>query len=84
MSDFNRYVVHVFICGNSVLTLDIWYLILHTGKSSLAVALFRLTDLAAGHIYIDGLDIGMIPRKLLRSKISTIPQDPVLFAGSLR
>ncbi|XP_060080913.1 ATP-binding cassette sub-family C member 5-like [Ylistrum balloti] len=54
------------------------------GKSSLAAALFRLCDLSEGHIYIDGVDIAHIPRKTLRSRLSTIPQDPVLFTGTLR
>ncbi|XP_069129777.1 ATP-binding cassette sub-family C member 5-like isoform X2 [Argopecten irradians] len=54
------------------------------GKSSLAAALFRLSDLSEGHIYIDGVDIAHIPRKTLRSRLSTIPQDPVLFTGTLR
>ncbi|XP_033742885.1 LOW QUALITY PROTEIN: multidrug resistance-associated protein 5-like [Pecten maximus] len=54
------------------------------GKSSLAAALFRLCDLSEGHIYIDGVDIAHIPRKTLRSRLSTIPQDPVLFTGTIR
>ncbi|XP_060065904.1 ATP-binding cassette sub-family C member 5-like [Ylistrum balloti] len=54
------------------------------GKSSMAAALFRLCDLSEGHVYIDGVDIAQIPRKTLRSRLSTIPQDPVLFSGTLR
>ncbi|XP_060065903.1 ATP-binding cassette sub-family C member 5-like [Ylistrum balloti] len=54
------------------------------GKSSMAAALFRLCDLSEGHIYIDGVDIAQIPRKTLRSRLSAIPQDPVLFSGTIR
>ncbi|XP_060080895.1 ATP-binding cassette sub-family C member 5-like [Ylistrum balloti] len=54
------------------------------GKSSLATALFRLCELSEGHISIDGMDIAHIPRKTLRSRLATIPQDPVLFTGTLR
>ena len=37
-----------------------------------------------GHIYIDGIDTKSIGLHELRSKISIIPQDPVLFSGTLR
>ena len=54
------------------------------GKSSLAMALFRLIEPASGKIMIDGIDISSLGLHDLRSKITIIPQDPVLFSGSLR
>ncbi|XP_046682900.1 multidrug resistance-associated protein 1-like isoform X2 [Homalodisca vitripennis] len=54
------------------------------GKSSLTVCLFRIIEAAGGHIYIDGLDIGKIGLGDLRSKLTIVPQDPVLFSGHLR
>ena len=54
------------------------------GKSSLLYALFRLSLYIDGEIYIDGLPTSKIPLQTLRSKISVIPQDPVLFSGSIK
>lgn len=53
------------------------------GKSSLIQILFRLTDFG-GNILIDGVNTREISLKKLRSVISIIPQEPVLFSGSLR
>ncbi|XP_038209551.1 uncharacterized protein LOC119830563 [Zerene cesonia] len=53
------------------------------GKSSLIYALFRLTTIE-GKIKIDGLDTHGIAKNVLRSKISIIPQVPVLFSATLR
>ncbi|XP_075422196.1 multidrug resistance-associated protein 1-like isoform X3 [Ascaphus truei] len=54
------------------------------GKSSLTLALFRILEPASGQICIDGIDISKLGLHELRSKITIIPQDPVLFSGSLR
>ncbi|KAF4316510.1 hypothetical protein BBO99_00008666 [Phytophthora kernoviae] len=54
------------------------------GKSSLTMALFRINELVSGQIAIDGADIAMLPLRTLRSRMSIIPQSPVLFKGTLR
>ena len=54
------------------------------GKSSLIQALFRTVEAHAGSIYIDCLDISRIPLDRLRSSLAIIPQDPLIFAGSIR
>ncbi|KAI0137590.1 putative ATP-binding cassette transporter protein [Hypoxylon sp. NC0597] len=54
------------------------------GKSSLTLALFRFLEARSGSIYIDGLDISKIKLHDLRSRLAIIPQDPVLFSGTIR
>jgi ATP-binding cassette subfamily C (CFTR/MRP) protein 4 len=54
------------------------------GKSSFIQILFRMGILVNGQIDIDNIDITTIGLDDLRSRISIIPQDPVLFTGTIR
>ncbi|KAL9964351.1 hypothetical protein ACROYT_G027981 [Oculina patagonica] len=54
------------------------------GKSTLTLALFRILERAGGRIVVDGVDIAKIGLQDLRSRLTIIPQDPVLFSGTLR
>lgn len=54
------------------------------GKSSLTLALFRFLEARSGTVHIDGLDISKIKLHDLRSRLAIIPQDPVLFSGTIR
>ena len=55
-----------------------------SGKSSLAAALLRLVPAAGGAICIGGVNNEHIPLRQLRSMCAAVPQDPVMFAGTLR
>ncbi|KAJ8730790.1 hypothetical protein PYW08_002203 [Mythimna loreyi] len=54
------------------------------GKSSLLSALLRLAPLARGRLLLDGVDISTLHLHALRSRIGVIPQEPFIFAGSIR
>jgi len=54
------------------------------GKSTLMVSLLRIVELDSGDILIDGFDTRTIGLTKLRSNIAVIPQDPVLFSGTIR
>ncbi|KAJ3292905.1 hypothetical protein HDU79_000932 [Rhizoclosmatium sp. JEL0117] len=54
------------------------------GKSTLSLAFFRIVPFFEGSIEIDGFDIEKLGLHDLRSKLTVIPQDPVLFEGTLR
>lgn len=55
-----------------------------SGKSTLSLALFRLIEARSGFITIDGLRLDQLGLQQLRSRITIIPQEPTLFARSLR
>ena len=54
------------------------------GKSSITLSLFRLIEKVSGKILIDNVDISEIGLTRLRSALTIIPQDPVIFSGTLR
>ncbi|NXL88754.1 MRP7 protein, partial [Alectura lathami] len=55
-----------------------------SGKSTLFLALFRMLELKAGRILLDGVDSRLVGLEELRSRLAIIPQDPFLFSGSIR
>ena len=54
------------------------------GKSTVSLCLFRLMEAKGGYITIDGCPTHRLPLHVLRSQLCIVPQDPVLFAHSLR
>ncbi|XP_066145734.1 multidrug resistance-associated protein 1 isoform X1 [Euwallacea fornicatus] len=54
------------------------------GKSSLTLSLFRIIEASDGQIIIDGVNVASLGLHTLRSRLTIIPQDAVLFSGSLR
>ena len=55
-----------------------------SGKSTIALCLFRILEAFSGHIYIDGVDISKVGLDKLRGSITIIPQDSTLMNGTLR
>jgi len=55
-----------------------------SGKTTLLMSIFRLTEPDSGKIVIDGLDICKMGLTDLRKRIAIIPQEPVLFKGTIR
>ncbi|KAJ3021676.1 Canalicular multispecific organic anion transporter 2 [Thoreauomyces humboldtii] len=54
------------------------------GKSSLTLTLFRLIEAAEGKVLIDDIDVAQLGLFDLRSRLTVIPQDPVIFSGTIR
>ncbi|GAB4091715.1 ABC transporter ATP-binding protein [Flaviaesturariibacter terrae] len=54
-----------------------------SGKSTLVQLLLRLYDPSAGHIVLDGVDVGSLDLGSLRRQVSYVPQDGFLFSDSI-
>ncbi|GAA5864423.1 hypothetical protein JCM1840_000490 [Sporobolomyces johnsonii] len=54
------------------------------GKSTLASSFFRFVEAHSGSIKIDGIDISKVGLFDLRSRLTIVPQDPVILSGTLR
>ncbi|KAJ2662234.1 hypothetical protein IWW48_001974 [Coemansia sp. RSA 1200] len=54
------------------------------GKSTISLALLRFLEASKGQIVLDGIDISKIGLEDLRRNVTIIPQDPVLFNGTIR
>lgn len=55
-----------------------------SGKSTLANLMNRGYDATSGTVLINGVDVKQYPLSVLRGKIGTVPQNPLLFSGSIR
>lgn len=55
-----------------------------SGKSTVAMALFRVVDIVSGRIFIDDVNIATIHTDEIRTRLSIIPQDVMLFNGTIR
>lgn len=55
-----------------------------SGKSTLGLCIFRFLEASSGSIVIDGIDISKIGIEDLRLKITIVPQDAILFSGTIR
>lgn len=55
-----------------------------SGKSTLVNLIPRLYDVTSGRILVDGRDVRDIDLEVLRSSISAVPQETILFSGTIR
>jgi ATP-binding cassette subfamily C (CFTR/MRP) protein 1 len=55
-----------------------------SGKSSFVALLFHMLEIKEGSIMIDGVDLSTIPRKVLRERLTVIPQEPIFLKGTIR
>jgi ATP-binding cassette subfamily C (CFTR/MRP) protein 1 len=55
-----------------------------SGKSSFVALLLHMLEINEGAFMIDGIDLSTIPRKLLRERLTVIPQEPIFLKGTIR
>jgi subfamily B ATP-binding cassette protein MsbA len=54
------------------------------GKTTIGNLIPRFWDVTAGHVRLDGVDVRELPLATLRGAVGIVPQEPVLFSGSVR
>lgn len=55
-----------------------------SGKTSFILALLQMIDVQQGRITIDGVDLSTVPRNTLRTRLNTVPSDPLFMPGTVR
>lgn len=55
-----------------------------SGKSSFVALLFHMLEIKEGLMTIDGIDLSKIPRRVLRERLTVIPQEPIFLKGTIR
>ena len=55
-----------------------------SGKSTLFLASFRMMETSGGVILVDGVDIQTVPILAIRTRLAIVPQDPLMFSGTVR
>lgn len=55
-----------------------------SGKSSLLLTILRMLEISAGNIELDGFDLATLPRAIIRSRVTALPQDTLSVPGSVR
>ncbi|KAF4511346.1 hypothetical protein G6O67_003152 [Ophiocordyceps sinensis] len=55
-----------------------------SGKSSLLLLLSRMLEMEEGSVVIDGVDLGTVPRNMVRARLNIVPQEPVFIPGTVR
>lgn len=55
-----------------------------SGKSSVINLIPRFYDVTSGEILLDNININLLPQKVLRQQIGFVPQQSVLFSGTIR
>ena len=74
---------HGQVC-NQVLGVELFPLIFPSGKSSLISCLLQTLEISQGRITLDGLDLSHYSKETVRSAFTSVPQDAILFEGSVR
>jgi len=55
-----------------------------SGKSTTLICLFRLVEASQGKVFVDDIDVGLLNLQQLRASLAILPQEPVMFTGTIR